>query len=141
MYKVLSRIGLLTMVLGVSACSVLQPKTDDERVFTLAEQRQAALMKHDFETAYKYMSPGYRELNSIKQFIGSNEGVYSWVSSKVDKASCDEDMCKVFVEIEFDARALMGGVGKPSSESMILPRVNRETWVRLDNKWWFSKSE
>ena len=141
MYKFFSRMVLLILVFGVSACSVFQQETDDERVFALVEQRQIALLKQDFEEAYTYMSPGYRELNSIKRFIGDNEGVYSWVSSNVDSVSCEDDVCKAYVSSEFDVTALMAGVGKPSTEKMILPRVNRETWIKLDNKWWFSKSE
>ncbi|MDY0250850.1 MAG: hypothetical protein RBR45_12470 [Pseudomonas sp.] len=141
MFKILSRMVFLTVIIGVSACAGIQHKTNDERVFSLAEKRQAALLKQDFDKAYAFMSPGYREVNTIKQFMGDNQGVYSWISSKVDKAECEDDVCKVYVEIEFDARALMGGVGKPSSDTLILSRVNRETWVKLDNKWWFSKSE
>lgn len=141
MFKVFSRMALVTVVLGMAACAVIQNKTDDERVFSLAEQRQEVLLKHDFEKAYMFMSPGYREVNTINQFIGDNYGVYSWVSSKVDKVNCDGDVCTAYVHIEFDAKALMGSAGRPSSGQMILPRVNRETWVRLDNKWWFSKSQ
>lgn len=141
MYKFVSHMIFLVTVLSLSACSVLQPKTDEERVFYLAEKRQAALLKHDFDKAYTFMSPGYREVNSIPRFTADNQGAYSLVSTEVDKVICEDDACKVYVKIEFDARVLMGSMGRPSAETMVLPRVNRETWVRLDNKWWFSRSE
>lgn len=140
MLRNLGRLFFLTVILSVSACAVMQPKTDEDRIIELAEKRQAALLKHDFKTAYQYMSPGYRQLNSLEQFADNYAGVYSWVSSDVLDASCEEDICKVNVEVVVDL-GLMQGTRAPVSEKVLVPRVNRETWLKLDNKWWFSKSQ
>ena len=140
MLKSFGRLFFLTMILSVSACAVMQPKTDEERVTGLAEKRQAALLKHDFKTAYQYMSPGYRQLNSLEQFADNYAGVYSWVSSDVLDASCEEDICKVNVEVVVDL-GLMQNTRAPAAEKVLVPRVNQETWLNLDNKWWFSKSQ
>lgn len=140
MLNVVSRFILLAIVLGLSACDVVEPKTDEEQVFERAEQRQTALLKQDFKTAYQYMSPGYRQLNSLEQFSANYAGVYSWVSSNVETATCEDDVCKVNVAIEYDA-GLMNTARKPSSEKLLIPRVNLETWFKLDDTWWFSKSE
>ena len=141
MLSMLSRLILLTVVVGISGCSVIQPKTDEQRVIALAEKRQAAFLEKDFNKAYKYMSPGYRQVNTVEQFNSNYAGVYSWVSSKVLNASCEEDVCKVNVEIFYDSGLMQNTARKPSSEKFLIPRVNRETWFKLDNKWWFSKSE
>lgn len=141
MLNILRRFILLAIVLAVSGCAVIQPKTDEERVFALAKQRQAALLKHDFKKAYQYMSPGYRQLNSLTQFNASYAGVYAWVSSNVKNASCADDVCKVNVAIEYDGGLMMNSVRKPSDEKFLIPRTNLETWFKLDGQWWFSKSE
>lgn len=141
MLSVFSRFILLMAIIGLSACAVMQPKTDEEHVLARAEQRQDALLKQDFKTAYQYMSPGYRQLNSLEQFTANYIGVYSWVSSNVKNASCEDDVCKVNVAIEYDAGLMMGTSRKPSAEKFLVPRVNQETWFKLDDKWWFSKSE
>lgn len=141
MLKNLGRLFLLTVILSVSACAVMQPKTDEERVLKLAEQRQTALLKHDFNKAFQYMSPGYRQLNSLKQFTANYAGVYSWESSDVLDIWCEEDVCEVNVAIEYDAGLMMGRPRKPSAEKFLVSRVNHETWFKLDGKWWFSKSE
>ena len=140
MLRNFGRLFFLTMILSVSACAVMQPKADDELIIELAEKRQAALLKHDFKTAYQYMSPGYRQLNSLEQFADNYAGVYSWVSSDVLDASCEEDICKVNVEVVVDL-GLMQNTRTPASEKVLIPRVNQETWLNLDNKWWFSKSQ
>ncbi|HZJ96190.1 MAG TPA: hypothetical protein VFD11_11640 [Thiopseudomonas sp.] len=137
MFKTFSRFALISTVLAVSAC-VIQPKTDEERVFELAEQRQAALLEYDFEKAYQYMSPGYRQLNTVDKFTSDHMGVYNWESSKVLKATCEEDLCEVNVEVVFDVGMQSGARGR-KPEKFLIPRINKETWVRLDNKWWFSK--
>ncbi len=102
MLRNLGRLFFLTVILSVSACAVMQPKTDEERVLKLAEQRQAALLEHDFNKAYQYMSPGYRQLNNLDKFTSNYTGVYNWVSSDVLSASCEEDVCKVNVKIFLD---------------------------------------
>jgi hypothetical protein len=140
MLKVLSRLALLTVVLGVTACAVIQPKTDEERVVALSEQRQAALLEHDFKKAYQYVSPGYRQLNNLESFTSDNIGVYSWESSEVLGATCEDEICKVNVKVIFDMGLLKDARG-PKPEKFLVPRINKETWVKLDNKWWFSKSQ
>jgi hypothetical protein len=140
MLNIFGRLMLLTVILGMSACAVMQPQTDEEQVLVLAEKRQAALLKYDFNQAYKYMSPGYRQLNTIEQFTSNYAGVYSWVSSNVLNASCEEDVCKVNVKVFVDM-GLMRNTGAAGAEKFLIPRVNRETWFKINNKWWFSKSE
>ena len=140
MFKTFSRLALITTVLAVSACAVIQPKTDEERVFALAEKRQAALMEHDFKKAYQYMSPGYRQLNNLQKFQGDYAGVYHWESSEVLRANCEEDVCNLDVKIFFDIGPVLGAAKSADGKSIIY-RVSSETWVKLDNKWWFSKSE
>ena len=141
MLNILRRFILLAIVLAVSGCAVIQPKTDEERVFALAEQRQAALLERDFVAAYKYMSPGYRQLNTLEQFTSNYTGVYAWESSDVLSAACEEDICKVHVEIEYDSARMFNTGRRPSVEKQIISRVNIETWLKLDNRWWFSKSQ
>ena len=141
MLKSFGRLFFLIMILSVSACAVMQPKTDEERVIALAEQRQAALLERDFLKAYEFMSPGYRQLNTIEKFTSNYTGVYAWESSDVLSASCEEDICKVQVEIEYDSARMFNTGRKPTVEKQIISRVNLETWLKLDNKWWFSKSQ
>lgn len=140
MLNICKRLVLLMVVLGVSACAVIQPKTNEERVLALSEKRQAALLEYDFKKAYQYMSPGYRQLNTIDKFTSDHMGVYSWESSKVLKATCEEDICEVNVEVVFDVGMLQDARGKKPGKRLI-PRINRETWVSLDGDWWFSKSQ
>ena len=141
MLSMLSRLILLSVVVGISGCSAIQPKTDEQRVIALAEQRQAGLLRQDFDKAYQYMSPGYRQLNSLEQFTTKNMGVYAWESSNVLNSECEEDICKVNVAIEYDSARMFNTGRKPVAEKRIISRVNIETWIKLDNKWWFSKSQ
>ncbi|MDY0205315.1 MAG: hypothetical protein RBR82_01680 [Pseudomonas sp.] len=134
------RLSVLAIVLSMSACAVMQPKTTEENVLKLAEKRQTALLAQDFKKAYKYMSPGYRELNTVENLMSDYAGVYSWKSSDVLNATCDDGVCRVNVKVFVDI-GLMQSAATPDQERVLVPRVNRETWIKLDNKWWFSKSE
>lgn len=141
MLSVFSRFILLMAIIGLSACAVMQPKTDEEHVLARAEQRQDALLKQDFKTAYQYMSPGYRQLNSLEDFKSDYAGVYNWVSSEIKLAKCEEDICKLNVQVNYDATYMMKVNPNKTSEKFIIPNTVRETWFKLDDKWWFSKSE
>lgn len=134
------RLSVLAILLSVSACAVIQPQTNEEHVLKLAEKRQAALLAHDFKKAYKYTSPGYRELHTVENFMSDYAGVYSWKSSDVLTATCDDDVCQVNVKVLVDIGLMQSAVA-PGEERVLVPRVNRETWLKLDNKWWFSSSQ
>lgn len=141
MSNIYIRSVLLTAILGLSACAMIQPNTEEDLVFSLAGQRQAALLKQDFKKAYQYMSPGYRQLNTVEQLSASYAGVYSWVSSNVKNVSCSDDVCKVGVEVEVDIGLMMNSSRRPEADRFIVKRFNSETWFKLDGKWWFSKLE
>lgn len=140
MLKNFCRFFLLTVLLSVSACALIHPKTDEQIVGDMAQQRQVALLEKDFVKAYQYMSPGYRQLNSVEQFTSNYAGVYSWVSSDILSTACEEDVCTVNVEVSIDI-GLMQNTRTPAPKKVLIPRVNHETWLKLEGKWWFSKSQ
>ena len=139
MLSMLSRLILLTVVVGMSGCSAIQPKTDEQRVIALAEQRQAAFLDKDFEKAYKYMSPGYRSLKGLDRFKLENAGAVNLLGFNVQSADCTEDTCRVLVIGDY--KITLAGRGFSTKKPLIIDRASTETWIRTDGKWWFVKSD
>ena len=139
MLKNLGRLFLLTVILSVSACAVMQPKTDEERVIALAEQRQAALLERDFLKAYQFMSPGYRSVKNLDRFKLENAGAVNLLDFNVQSAECTEDTCTVSVVSDY--KVALVGRGFSSKNPLVVDYFSKEIWIRSNGKWWFVKNE
>ena len=61
--------------------------------------QQQALLKGDFDTAYKMSNPAYRSLSSLDRFRGRLGSAVSWVDAKVVKVECEPEKCQVTLEV------------------------------------------
>jgi hypothetical protein len=96
----------------------------------LATQRWQALLAADFDKAYSFAVPGYRKIKSLEHYKSNRQGApVKWLSAEVLRVECEQERCKVVVQLE----------SKP-----ILPFVFRgnlssgidEVWVYEDRRWW-----
>ncbi len=103
----------------------------EEAVQERAAARWQALVERRFSDAYAFLSPGYRELTSINEYVAamSNRPV-RWESADVTKASCEADVCKVNVLMTYSLNMPQPGVGRIQSYSGI-----DEQWLQLDGEW------
>lgn len=127
--------GLLisSFVLLASCASYFHPLTDEESVSELSLKRLGFLQDINYEDAYEFMTPGYRQIKSIDMFKLDYAGASNIRSFDVRTVSCQNDTCKVFVDVEYDLGA--------SGPGMNIIRTNIETWIRTNNKWWFVRSQ
>lgn len=128
--KILAGAMLMAMT---AACSTHQPKSDEQVVESLSLQRLELLQELDFEAAYELMSPGYRQTRDLDRFKFDFGGAGTIRSFKFKSASCEEDQCSTYVDVEYDLGA--------NAPGLKIVRTNIESWIRVDGKWWFVKSE
>ncbi len=117
---------IVTFVVPVlSGCALMQPRSPQEVVKERAQARWDALVKGDTRTAYGYLSPGSREVQSYEAYDGGiNKGF--WKSVKVEKVECaSADSCDASGTMEYAFR------GKQIRTSF------HETWVRSGSQWWY----
>lgn len=128
---------LATAGLMLAACSPSEPPapspTDNEIVVERAQARWNALIGGDHETGYGFYTPGFREQTSLVDFtIDMRSRPVQWVAADTTSAECDGDRCVVETQIEYrvpSAPAQMSGMGNR--------RPIEETWIRIDDAWWF----
>lgn len=125
--------GVLVLALLASACSTYQTKTDEQVVEGKALERLKYLDALDFEKAYQFMTPGYREVKDLEAFRFDFGGSKDILSYKLHSLSCADDQCIVLMDVEYDRSKQLKGLK--------VVRTNKETWIRVDGKWWFAKSE
>lgn len=104
----------------------------DERVLA----RWSHMIERDFEAAWDYYSPGFRQTNPREDFARDMERrPVRWHEAEVVELSCDEDRCDVTVRITYQAAGAPAGMGR-----MRIPRELEEQWIRLDGQWWYSSN-
>ncbi len=127
--KPLLIMGLWLTLLG--GCALNTPKTPEAIVAQRAQARWDALIKGDLETAYRYLSPGYRQVKSFERYKRGIFGVGIWQGAKVDKVVCEQpDVCKVTVMVT--TRLVLPRVGAPMESTTPV----YERWIRDDQGWW-----
>ena len=118
------RFAVAGMALVLAACATLNAESPlDEKVKVVTERanaRWAAIIAKDFDAAYGYLSPASR--TSIKR--GGFKAVVSrlnYKSATVKQASCEGAVCRVDLELVYDAN-MMKGIKTPIRESWIIEK-------------------
>ena len=122
-------------VLGVAGCATAPPGgapetglTEAARVATVtkrAEERWALLINGDIKAAYAYLSPASRAVTSLERYEARTR-TGSFREIRIDRVSCDTEVCKVRLYLTFDHR-MMQGIVTPLEE----------TWVFEGGQAWF----
>lgn len=116
-------------------CAGLQPKADEQIVMERAHKRMAALQELDFNTAYSYMSAGYRAKKTLDRFKAEFAGASSLVAFEVLDATCDVDTCIVRVSRDVSVSVHIPGMDR----SKPLNTVSQQVWVKSDTHWGYVK--
>jgi hypothetical protein len=84
-------------------------------------------MEGRVESAYAYLSPGYREAHSLARYSLTVQGVGLWKGAKVHEMQCEAKRCEVKVVLDLSIRG-----AKP------VPVPVEEAWIQLEDggTWW-----
>lgn len=125
--KVMVASLLLSALLG---CTAPEPETVEER----AQARWDHLVAREFDQAYQYFAPGFRETTPLVEFQADMfRRPIRWVGAEVIGASCVEDVCRLSVEITYQVPAAPGPF-----RQMRPTRMVEERWIRLNDVWWYA---
>jgi len=118
------RVAIATaLVLG--GCATVPERPAEEVVRERAQQRWDALVKGDVEGAYRFLSPGSRQINTLEAYKSSIRRDF-WKSAKVNKVTCTGgETCEVEAEVEYEFRR----------SRFKTPLA--ETWVKQESNWWY----
>ncbi len=121
---------LLSVVLLLSACQT------NEDLPTSVNNRWAAIVSQDLNTAYEYFSPGYKELETLDAFrlrMATARLNVKWKKAAYESQECsDENVCEVKLNITYEY-----SFPKRSMGGMEVDTTITENWIRTDGKWHF----
>jgi len=120
--------GALVLGAGLAACAGITPESSaaakEKVVAERAEQRWQLLVKGDLDGAYQFLSSGSKAATSLPVYKAKiKPGM--WRQAKVDKVSCEAELCKVEMKITYDFRN-MKGIETPVPETWIVE--NGSAW-------------
>ena len=114
--------GWLVLGVALAGCAGVRvdsaPEEKQRFVAQRAEARWQLLIKGDMAGAYEFLSAGSKATMSLDAYK-SKVKPGMWRGAKVDKVECEAEICKVLLQITYDARP-MKGIQTPLDESWII---------------------
>jgi len=128
MNKRLSLMILSSLVL-LAACSSKEQTLEEKAV-----ARWQHLIKGEFDQAYAYLTPGYRQTESMESYsLRMGNSQVEWQEVTYDKKECEEEsFCHVHVKIKYlYVMPVAGG------QEMVQSTSIKENWIKKDDGWYF----
>lgn len=125
---------LLLAVAGILLGGCQEPPPDPEiAVSERAQERWNLLVARDFSAAWGLYTPGFRETTAERDFAWEmSRRPVRWESAEVVATECDGDRCTASVRVRYHVPAAPAGLNTLRNE-----REVEETWIRVENQWWF----
>jgi len=127
----LFRVGLsMLLAATLSGCAGLvgKPQTPEQIVAERAQARWDALVAGDWQTAYSFATPAYRDLVDVEGFRRRHGGQASWLGADVKEVTCQDDVCEPTITLKF--RSLL----PPYTDDLHTDYTER--WVLEGSDWW-----
>ncbi len=133
--KLATRIAAgLLLTAGLTACGDVKPSlTLEERVGQRAQARVDAMVSGDYKTAYNYYTPGYRSTVAQEDFIVRFKvSKVKWTGARLADVNCTDGVCNARMDVDYFVDEPLRGV----SEFRNTRRIG-ETWIQVDDEWYF----
>lgn len=113
----------------LAAC---QPAPEPDPAHVRAQARWDHLIAGEYDQAWEYFTPGYRETAPVEQYVASiQRRPVKWEQAEVVSSDCEESRCEVVVEISYSIPS-----GRAGLETVRPTRPIREAWIFSDGQWW-----
>jgi len=111
--------------------AVADVSTDDEAILReRAEARWQALIEGDFDSAYTFEAPSFREVYPLKAYRGRFGRAIAWTDAKVTKIAFEgDDTAQLRVMVEYK-------ILDPAGQVMYGQSPLEESWIRSEDQWW-----
>ena len=130
--KLLPAIGIGTIAV-LAACS--EPPLPEEIVAERAQARWNAVIEKDFEAAWAFYSPGFRQQNDEAVFrVDMARRPVQWQSAGLESVQCEEARCEAEFTVGYKAVGAPGVLSGFEGE-----RTVDEIWIEIDGQWWYAK--
>jgi len=128
------RLALLPVVLLLAACAATPQKPNPDDIAVRVQERWDKLATRDFAGAYAYLSPGYRSIVSLNDYMAQMlKQKVRWAGGRYVSSECTENACQVRVDIDYSLTSPVPGLSRYDGTQKNAP----ESWVRTEGQWWY----
>ena len=127
--NLLSKIFTGTVVLVVAGCALGPVATPEADVKARAEANWKERISGNFQDAYKYTAPSFREEVNYDQYRSSFGSSVRWVGADVLSIVCEPQKCVAKMSVEVSSPV-------PHQFSGSLTTRVDEIWVLEGGQWW-----
>lgn len=122
--------GACALLLALTGCV---DKANPDNVDTRSVERWNALIAHQAEKAYDYLTPGFRATQTREAYAAAmNNRPVQWKSVKFNRKECEEDRCTAYLDVAYVIPMGTGAIRKMESTN-----TQSETWIRVQGAWYF----
>jgi hypothetical protein len=126
------RLVLLFAMTVLAACAAVTPESKKDVIVERAEARWVAMLSGDLQTAYSYLSPGYRSKVPYEDYVMAMRlRRVVWTSADYLDHSCDGDICTVRFKTGFKVNRPVPGLDVYNGTQEV-----EEQWLKIDGQWW-----
>jgi len=123
--------SLCSTLLFLSGCATTA--RTDKNIESRATARWHAILSGDLVDAYDYLSPGYKSSVSLNQYQRHILLMrVKWKDARYLESDCTKTTCNVKISIDY---VLYGAL--PGVKSFEGTQTIDESWVRIDDIWYF----
>lgn len=135
----LKRSSLVILLAFLAGCAGSSRMSEEGQAMLLerAEARWLALVDRDWDTAYEYTSPAYRDVITKSMYRRKFSYMVEWELTSVDFVNYDARAAVASVAIGVMSRP----VKQTSAASVAIGAVPTrvvEQWILVDGEWWYS---
>jgi hypothetical protein len=127
------RIFLFALIALMSACATAPSEPKAEVVVERAKARWEALLDGDPNTAYSYLSPGYRSKVPYEDYLISLKlRRVIWTAAEYVDHTCEGEVCSVRFKVGIKVHRPVPGLDVFESSERLTER-----WLKIDGNWWY----
>ena len=123
--------GFLIIAMLLTACASNPQQTPEQQVAQRAEARWKRLIAKDYQQAWEYLMPSYRNLVSPQDYGKRFGSAGAWTNAIIHEVTCEPSVCKVKVRVTTKMRVPLFAAKIPEVNTYV-----DERWVREDGQWW-----
>lgn len=127
--KLVKVLGASWLAVFVAGCAQFPVASPEVQVQARAQASWKARLAGNFEEAYQFTEPSFRQEVSYEQYRNSFGGATRWVGADIVSVTCDQQKCLVKMSIVVPSPVPHQFSGN------ITTRVD-ESWVFADGQWW-----
>ena len=136
---ILRRAIVVFLLLVAGGCSVAPQLTEDDKaqLAARAEARWRALEARDWATAYRFMSPAYRNVFSEAMYVSKFSYMVDWELTSIEVVNYDARAAVASVAVRVMSRPAKL-TSAASAAIGAVPTRQVERWILNDGEWWYS---